>query len=159
MPRLASGVLVHLSTPRPRNLMDAERNDPRKLPALSSAEYRARLTTKLNCLIAVLEVAIAKIAKSMELPGANEERLLKIRSNLENTLSICHRAKQTLDRTVTGQKPIGARNADKKPMSARDYVELSSIDEYRKFRKMEPIALNDLANIDFDELARKLTDS
>ena len=102
--------------------MDADRNDPRNLPALSSAEYRARLTTKLNCLIAVLEVAITKIAKSMDLPGANEERLLKIRSNLENTLSICHRAKQTLDRTVTGQRPFGARNADKKPMSARDYV-------------------------------------
>ena len=47
--------------------------------------------------------------------------MLKIRSNLENTLSICHRAKQTLDRTVTGQKPIGARNADKKPMSSREY--------------------------------------
>ena len=159
MPRLASGVLVLPFITPPRNLMDAERNDPRKLPALSSAEYRARLTTKLNCLIAVLEVAIAKIAKSMELPGANEERLLKIRSNLENTLSICHRAKQTLDRTVTGQKPMGARSADKKPMSARDYVELSSIEEYRKFRKMEPIALNDLANIDFDELARRLTGS
>ena len=52
---------------------------------ISSSEYRARLMTKLNCLIAVLEVAITKISKSMDLPGANEERLLKIRSNLENT--------------------------------------------------------------------------
>ncbi|MEO6596585.1 MAG: hypothetical protein ABIP94_17675 [Planctomycetota bacterium] len=140
--------------------MDAEKNDTPHLPeALSSAEYRARLTTKLNCLIAVLEVAIAKIAKSMDVPGANEERLLKIRSNLENTLSICHRAKQTLERTSTGAKRTSARGADKTQMTARDYVELSSIDEYRKFRRMDPISKEDLQSIDFDELARRLTDS
>ena len=138
--------------------MDADKNDTPHLPeALSSAEYRARLTTKLNCLIAVLEVAIAKIAKSMDMPGANEERLLKIRSNLENTLSICHRAKQTLDRTANNTKAIAARSDDKTHMTARDYVELSSIDEYRKFRNMEPITREQLQNVDLDDLARKLT--
>jgi hypothetical protein len=138
--------------------MDANKNDNPNLPeALSSAEYRARLTTKLNCLIAVLEVAIAKIAKSMDVPGANEERLLKIRSNLENTLSICHRAKQTLERT-SGAKHAAAR-ADKSSMTARDYVELSSIDEYRKFRRMTPIRREDLSTLDFDDLARRLTES
>lgn len=137
--------------------MDADKNNTPKLPeALGSAEYRTRLTTKLNCLIAVLEVAITKITKSMDVPGANEERLLKIRSNLENTLSICHRAKQTLDRTA-GSKSAIARSDDRNAMSARDYVELTSIDEYRKFRKMEPITKDELAAIDFDELARRLT--
>ncbi len=138
--------------------MDADKNRPSpKLPeALGSAEYRARLTTKLNCLIAVLEVAIAKITKSMDVPGANEERLAKIRGNLENTLSICHRAKQTLDRTAVGK--AAARTDDKRGMSARDYVELTSIDEYRKFRRMEPITKDELATIDFDELARRLTE-
>ena len=137
--------------------MDADKNNTPKLPeALGSAEYRTRLTTKLNCLIAVLEVAITKITKSMDVPGANEERLLKIRSNLENTLSICHRAKQTLDRTA-GSKSAIARSDDRNSMSARDYVELTSIDEYRKFRKMEPITKDELATIDFDELARRLT--
>jgi len=140
--------------------MDSNKNDNPNLPeALGSAEYRARLTTKLNCLIAVLEVAIAKIQKSMDLPGANEERLQKIRSNLENTLSICHRAKQTLERTVSGAKTVAARGLEKPQMTARDYVELSSIDEYRKFRKMSPISKDDLSTIDFDELARRLTSS
>jgi len=140
--------------------MDSNKNDNPNLPeALGSAEYRARLTTKLNCLIAVLEVAIAKIQKSMDLPGANEERLQKIRSNLENTLSICHRAKQTLERTVSGAKTVAARGTEKPQMTARDYVELSSIDEYRKFRKMAPISKDDLSIIDFDELARRLTSS
>jgi hypothetical protein len=138
--------------------MEDEKNNAPKLPeALGSAEYRARLTTKLNCLIAVLEVAIAKITKSMDVPGSNEERLLKIRGNLENTLSICHRAKQTLDRTSTGKTTM-LRGEDKASMSARDYVELTSIDEYRKFRNMEPIAKNELQAIDFDELARRLTE-
>ena len=93
--------------------------------ALGSAEYRTRLTTKLNCLIAVLEVAIAKITKSMDTPGANEDRLTKIRGNLENTLSICHRAKQTLDKTQNN-KQTQRRDADGKLMTARDYVELTS---------------------------------
>lgn len=138
--------------------MDANKNDNPNLPeALSSAEYRARLSTKLNCLIAVLEVAIAKIAKSMDLPGANEERLLKIRSNLENTLSICHRAKQTLERTTPSAKVVAQH--DKDQMTARDYVELSSIDEYRKFRKMTPIQKDELGSVDFDELARRLSES
>lgn len=139
--------------------MDSTPNDNSQSPeTLSSAEYRTRLATKLNCLIAVLEVAIGKIQKSMDLPGANEERLLKIRSNLENTLSICHRAKQTLERTTAG-KPATKPEQDRAQMSARDYVELTSIDEYRKFRKLPPIGRDELAAIDFDELARRLTES
>jgi hypothetical protein len=139
--------------------METNKNDKSNQPeTLSSAEYRARLTTKLNCLIAVLEVAISKIQKSMDLPGANEERLQKIRSNLENTLSICHRAKQTLERTGISHRPA-VRSLDPGKMSARDYVELSSIDEYRKFKKLPPIAKNDLQTLDFDELTRRLSES
>lgn len=139
--------------------MDAEQNDTPKLPeALGSAEYRTRLTTKLNCLIAVLEVAIAKITKSLDTPGANEDRLTKIRGNLENTLSICHRAKQTLDRSSTKKQPVRPA-VDSNSMTARDYVELTSIEEYRKFRTMTPITQQELESIDFDELSRRLTES
>jgi len=139
--------------------MDTNKNDkPPQTDALSSAEYRARLMTKLNCLIAVLEVAISKIQKSMDLPGANEERLLKIRSNLENTLSICHRARQTLERTGIGTKPLTLREHERNKMTARDYVELCSIDEYRKFKRLPPIGKLDLGGLDLDELARRLTD-
>ena len=140
--------------------MDAEQNDTPKLPeALGSAEYRTRLSTKLNCLIAVLEVAIAKITKSLDTPGANEDRLTKIRGNLENTLSICHRAKQTLDRS-TAKTAARTKPADgDRSMTARDYVELTSIEEYRKFRTMTPITQEELETIDFDELSRRLTEN
>lgn len=139
--------------------MEPNQNEHPELPqALTSAEYRARLTTKLNCLIAVLEVAIGKISKSMDVPGANEERLTKIRSNLENTLAICNRAKATLEKT--GGVPKATRQtASAANMTARDYVELSSIEEYRKFRSMTPIAKNEIQEIDFDELARRLMDA
>lgn len=145
--------------------MDTNKNDNPNLPeALSSAEYRARLLTKLNCLVAVLEVAIGKIAKSMDIPGSNEERLLKIRSNLENTLAICNRAKETLERAANGKSArASARRApagdDGSGMTARDYVELSSIEEYRKFRGMSPIGKSDIESLDFDELARRLSES
>ena len=136
--------------------MDAERNDSRKLPeALGSSEYRTRLATKLNCLIAVLEVAIAKISKSMDAPGADGDRLTRIRGNLENTLSICHRAKKTLDKTVAGKRP---QRREDNSMTARDYVELTSIEEYRKFRGMKPITKDEVESIDFDELSRRLAD-
>ena len=140
--------------------MDAEQNDTPKLPeALGSAEYRTRLSTKLNCLIAVLEVAIAKITKSLDTPGANEDRLTKIRGNLENTLSICHRAKQTLDRSTAKTATRSKTTDGDRSMTARDYVELTSIEEYRKFRTMTPITQEELEQIDFDELSRRLTES
>jgi len=135
--------------------MDPSNEQPHEPDMISSSDYRARLMTKLNCLVAVLEVAIAKISKSMGLPGANEERLLKIRSNLENTLAICHRAKQTLERI--DRKSPSVSDAERRKMNARDYVELSSIDEYRKFKSMEPIQQSEALEIDFDELARRLT--
>ena len=131
---------------------------------LSSAEYRARLLTKLNCLIAVLEVAIAKISRSMDLPGSNEERLAKIRSNLENTLSICKRAKQTLERKLSAstRPALPARprsSAAPERMTYRDYIELSSIAEYQKFKTMSPIIAAELGAVDMDELVRKLLEA
>ena len=122
---------------------------------LSSAEYRAKLLTKLNCLVAVLQVAIAKISRSMDLPGADEERLMRIRRNLENTLSICKRARLTLE-TGTSSGSRKASSEDEK-MSYRDYVEFSSIDEYRKFKSLAPIDKEEVSTVDLDDLVRKLS--
>ena len=142
-------------------MTDPNPHDPHS--GLSSAEYRAKLLTKLNCLIAVLEVAIAKIARSLDLPGANEERLMKIRTNLENTLAICRRAKDTLVRGIEASTPSGslpaARRNSAGRMSYRDYVELSSIEEYQKFKSLPPIEKKDLDSLDIDELMKKFTES
>jgi hypothetical protein len=65
---------------------------------LESPEYRERLMRKLNCLIAVLEVATAKVKQSMATPQADLERLGRIRTNLQSTLDVCLRARTALER-------------------------------------------------------------
>lgn len=66
--------------------------------ASNSKEYRERLLQKLNCLIAVLQVAIAKVRRNLDTPAADLERLGRIRANLERTLGICQKAKSSLER-------------------------------------------------------------
>lgn len=148
---------------------------------LESAEYRASLLRKLNCLISVVEVALAKVRVNLQTPGSDTERLTRIRLNLENTLNVCRRAKLALERkeplpaglpgdlsTLTAQAKKPAPK-EKKPamppkmgpdgrpeMSYRDYVEFSSIDEFRKFKDRPAIKADELKSVDMDELARKL---
>ncbi len=151
-------------------------------------EYKARLLNKLNCLIAVLEVAIEKIKKSLASPEANVKRLTKIQENLENTLGICLRARETLIKkggiqgasqacSLAPEKPKNPEKKEELPqpapgrkgpretktppikgvkMTFRDYVELSSIQEYKKFKKMPPIQPKEILKVDLDELIRKL---
>jgi len=148
-------------------------------------DYKVRLLNKLNCLIAVLEVAIEKIKKSLAAPEANVKRLTKIQQNLENTLGICLRARETLIKKgglqasasqasscshggepkknlsqplpkEGGREEPQAPSLKKVKMSFRDYVELSSVQEYRKFKKLPPIQPKDLMKVDLDELIKKL---
>jgi hypothetical protein len=131
---------------------------------LASQEYRTRLLHKLNCLIAVLEVAITKIGRTLEGPPERVDRMLKIRSNLENTLAICRRARATLDRkSIEGPAPSGVvaipaspRPSPQERMSYRDYVELMSVEEYRKFKKLPPIDAREIRSTDFEGLISKL---
>ncbi|MFT7485047.1 MAG: hypothetical protein ACI9F9_000893, partial [Candidatus Paceibacteria bacterium] len=53
-------------------------NEPFNESNLNSAEYRDRLTRKLNCLIALLEVAMARVRRSLSGPDPDVERLSKI---------------------------------------------------------------------------------
>jgi hypothetical protein len=53
---------------------------------------------KLNCLIAVLEVATAKVKKSMDGSPPDAERLARICANLQSTLEVCQRARAALEK-------------------------------------------------------------
>ncbi|MCA8971139.1 MAG: hypothetical protein KDC95_15205 [Planctomycetes bacterium] len=127
---------------------------------LSSTEYRSRLLNKLNCLVAVLEVAIGKVNKSLETKDTNQERLLRIKANLENTLAICRRAKGTLETKAlgTGTKQVTEVAKPTAPQNAtfRCYVELSSIDEFRKFKALPAIRKEEVKAVDIEDLAQKL---
>jgi hypothetical protein len=142
--------------------------DPKNNPerqSLSSEEYRVRLVNKLNCLIAVLEVAISKITRSVDTAPDRADRLLKIRANLENTLAICRRARGTLETksTASAQMPPKqlppakhAKRGDVEKMTYRDYVEFLSVEEYRRFKTLPPITDREIKSLDFDNLIGRL---
>lgn len=59
---------------------------------------------KLNCLIAVLEVATAKVKKSMDGSPPDAERLARICANLQSTLEVCQRARTALEKRQTSER-------------------------------------------------------
>ena len=137
---------------------------------LNSAEYRERLMRKLNCLIAVLEVATAKVKKSLAEPAADTERLTRIRTNLQSTLDVCMRARSALERreslpkelpenlsqVIEETKVVELRGPERRAQrSSRAQGELRPA-ERRKFESMGTIQKSELVRVDLDDLGRKL---
>lgn len=152
-------------------MADQSNNEPFSESNLNSSEYRERLTRKLNCLIALLEVAMARVRRSLNGPDPDVERLAKIRSNLKSTLDVCLRARTALERheplpddlpasltQVANVRPEAERtlrpSAASLPIGA-DH-ELSSDAEKLKFQRMGKIAPRELQGVDYDDLERKL---
>jgi hypothetical protein len=135
---------------------------------LDSPEYRKRLLRKLNTLIAVLEVACAKVRRSLAGPDPDVERLTRIQSNLKETLQVCLRAKRALERCEAGRgQPEQAEHTEEVPVlpppAAAEPVrattggsELASREEQRKFQRLGPIDLREVRACDLDLLCQKL---
>lgn len=137
---------------------------------VESAEYRERLLRKLNCLIAVLEVANKKVRRSMAADGSDVERLHRIQSNLQETMDVCLRARTALEKHATLPNELRERLArvanepelknpqvllsGNLPPGAR--VELESAEEVARFRSLRPIDKAQIAACDLDDLAGKL---
>ena len=51
-----------------------------------------------------------------------------------------------------------AKTAEGSALSFRSYVELSSIEEFRKFKNMKSISAEEIDELDIDELSRKLSE-
>lgn len=142
---------------------------------LDSAEYRERLMRKLNTLIAVLEVANAKVRRSLAGPAPDVERLTRIKKNLADTLEVCLRARAALEKR--GNLPQGlssdlarAVNPDlldavrlagpgqveiPRPPRGRA-IEMSDAREAERFAALGRIERGMLDEVDLDELARRL---
>ncbi len=135
---------------------------------LDSPEYRTRLLRKLNTLIAVLEVASAKVRRSLVNPEADTDRLNRIHKNLKDTLKVCLRAKKALQRCE--KLPDGlpssltqgldqdsslpaASGAEKLGMR---HPEMTSREEEKKFQHLGPIESQEIRAVDIDDLCRKL---
>lgn len=151
-------------------------DDSFKKSDLESPAYRQRLMRKINCLIAVLEVACSKVRRSLDAPEADTERLNRIQSNLTQTLDVCRRAKGALERRESlpgdlpsqlaeisnidslGDKPLsGAGLEDKviRPHKGK-HVEFSDDAEAERFDSLDPIAKEEVQSVDLDELSRLL---
>lgn len=135
---------------------------------LESPEYRRRLKRKLSTLIAVLEVACAKVRRSLNGPEADTDRLTRIQRNLNDTLQVCLRAKRALERCEALPEDLPA-SLRRVPGSVQSFetqkraqgagVEMSSEAETEKFREMQPIDNAEIRSVDLDDLCNRLTGS
>ncbi len=133
---------------------------------LQDAEYRERLMRKLNCLIAVLEVANAKVKRSLADADPDQERLTRIRSNLTSTLEVCRRAKRALERHEALPEGLPENLAEVVRFTAAEQklrrmprganIEMTSPDEHKRFEDMGKIDAKEISSCDMDALARQL---
>ncbi len=144
---------------------------------LRDPRYRKELLDKVEALISVLQVAHQKVLRNLAAPGSDVERLQRICSNLEGTLEVCRRARRTLLQNspppASDEAPCGphiqlqpgeglrpaARPAEPGRMSWREYLELASVEEYRRLQDRGPITRDEVENVDLDELCRRLSES
>ena len=139
---------------------------------LDSPEYRKRLMRKLNTLIAVLEVACAKVRRTLAGADPDTDRLNRIHKNLKDTLQVCLRAKKALERCERLPKELpadltqmarlhrpdpteGQEDESPKKRNIR-MVPLRSSEEQNRFRRMGPIADGEVRAVDLEELCRRL---
>lgn len=149
--------------------MPEQPQEPFKDSNLDSPEYRERLMRKLNTLIAVLEVASAKVDRSINAPSADIERLSKIRTNLSSTLEVCRRARRALQRRETLPEGLPENLAEvvrtagehsflPKRLPVGSGAEMTSPDEQRRFERMGAITSKEIEAVDLDALAARLQD-
>lgn len=147
--------------------MSEQPQEPFKESNLESPEYRERLMRKLNTLIAVLEVASAKVDRSINAPAADLDRLAKIRTNLSSTLEVCRRARRALQRReelpeglpenlAEVVRTAGEHQMNPKRLPVGAGAEMSSPEEQRRFERMGAITDSERGSVNLDELANRL---
>lgn len=148
----------------PHCAMSEQPERPYQESDLGSPEYRERLMRKLNCLIAVLEVANAKVRKSLTGHEPDLERLNRIQTNLVSTLEVCRRARRALERREPLPEGLPenlaavveqAKSEKGKALPRGAKTELTSYAERLRLERMGPIKPDELKGIDFDDLASK----
>ena len=151
---------------------DDSTNPGEDADSIDSPEYREKVMRKLNCLIAVLDVACTKVRRSLAGDSPDIERLTRIQDNLTRTLKVCRKAKLALERREAlpedlpaslkgvvgdmGMQNAAAPAAKEGGIPAGAHIEMTSNKEAKKFRELGPIDQNEVAKVDFDALAALL---
>tara|TARA_R110000824_G_scaffold390577_2_gene587094 strand:+ start:70 stop:420 length:351 start_codon:yes stop_codon:yes gene_type:complete len=110
---------------------------------------KRKLTLKLRALIAVTQLTIEKLKVLRTEPDVNVAGVDRNIADLERTVAMTHVALNLMSN-------IPSLTGDPAPSGAREYVEMTNVEEYRKFQGLPPISETDLANVDLDELISKL---
>lgn len=110
---------------------------------------RRNLTLKLRALLAVTQLTIEKLKVMRTEPDVNTTGIDRTIADLERTMALTHVA-------LNAMSNIPSLTGDPAPSGAREYIEMSNVEEYRKFQGLPPITDTDLANVDIDELISKL---
>lgn len=144
---------------------DSEETSP---SPLNSADYRERLMRKLNCLIAVLEVATKKVERSLAAEGSDVERLTRIQTNLQETMQVCVRARTALEKRTglpdelrerlarVANEPDLATRGDLRAKRSPSQLEMHSEESLDRFKGLGAIDPESIQGCDFDELAWRL---
>jgi len=152
---------------------EKSKQDPFSNNNLDSPEYRARLMRKLNCLVALLEVALSRVHQTLAGPDPDVDRLERIRVNLQSTLSVCVRARVALEERqglpsdlpqVLGRITFDARDDEDEELYETSLppgaiVELSTAVEREKFERLGPISNGEVEGTDIDDLGQRLMGS
>tara|TARA_R110002094_G_scaffold152296_3_gene140190 strand:- start:1542 stop:1892 length:351 start_codon:yes stop_codon:yes gene_type:complete len=110
---------------------------------------KRKLTLKLRALLVMTRLTIEKLKVMRTEPDINVVGVDRTIADLERTMTLTHVALSAISN-------IPSLTGDPAPSGAREYVEMTNVEEYRKFQGLPPISDTDLANVDLDELISKL---
>lgn len=119
---------------------------------LQDPDFRASMLTKLDGLLAVLEIARNKADDGLTIRPQDSARLTRLQDNLEKTLQVCRQARRMLLRLNRADETYFD------DAGYRQFVESNSFQEYVQMRSKLPIGQDDLLSVDLDQLCRNLVE-
>ena len=117
--------------------------------SLADPQVRLRLLDKVEGLMAVLGAAQVRINAPAVKDEAGEEKQERVRANLGKMLKVCNDARAWLRQPVTSDAM-----ALRRPMTFREYVEVSSFAEYLVLSRFGPLTEAEVDKADVEELCR-----
>ncbi len=136
-------------------------------------EYRRQLFRRLVALQSVVQIALSKVEALLDQKKGDGKRLAAVSRNLTQSLEMCIKARLLMEKKMIEERkalpgsgpvkalecPSGEGGRHDSKMSFREYVEFTSLEEYRKFREQPPLTDDEVRLCDLDALIRKLMDS
>ena len=117
---------------------------------LNDPAFRADMLSKLDSLLAVLEIARSKAEDGIITRPDETRRLLKLKDNLEKTLGICRQARFALKMQERAER-CGFDES-----GFRLFVESVSFREFIQMRAVLPITHDEVLSTDLGQLCQRL---